>query len=144
MLRGCIGYAEADRSLGEVIVHCAEGASRRDPRFPPVQSHELAQLHIELSVLDGLEPVASFSDIEVGRHGLVVQQGGRRGLLLPQVATEWGWDREAFLSQTCVKAGLPGEAWRDGGAQVFRFEAEVFGEPERPAARLPERDDRRS
>jgi hypothetical protein len=92
-----------------------------------VSAVELAGLEIEVSLLGLLEPVASPDDIEVGRHGLLVERDRQRGLLLPQVATEWRWDRETFLAQTCHKAGLPRDAWKQG-AKVWRFEAEVFGE----------------
>jgi AmmeMemoRadiSam system protein A len=116
-LRGCIGHIEADRSLLRVVRECAVAACSADPRFPPVIAEELAGLEIEVSLLGPFEPVASPDEVEVGRHGL----------LLPQVATEWGWDRETFLAQTCHKAGLARDAWKQG-AKVWRFEAEVFGE----------------
>jgi hypothetical protein len=125
-LRGCIGHLEADEPLGRVIWDCAVSACSADPRFPPVTASELPQLEIELSLLGALEP-ASPADIIIGRHGLVVELGHRRGLLLPQVATEWQWDRETFLAQTCHKAGLPPDGWKRG-ALVWRFEAEVFGD----------------
>ena len=126
-LRGCIGYPDGDLPLGQVVVRCAAAAAERDPRFPPVRAIELPRLQIELSVLGPLEPVVDWQRVEVGRHGVVVQRGHRRGLLLPQVAIEWGWSTETFLAQTCVKAGLPPEAWRLG-AEIFRFEADVFAE----------------
>jgi AmmeMemoRadiSam system protein A len=126
-LRGCIGHIEADRSLLRVVRECAVAACSADPRFPPVIAEELAGLEIEVSLLGPFEPVASPDDVEIGRHGLLVEQNRQRGLLLPQVATEWGWDRETFLAQTCHKAGLPRDAWKQG-AKVWRFEAEVFGE----------------
>ena len=126
-LRGCIGHIEADEPLGRVIARGAVAAASADPRFPPVGASELPDLEIELSLLGPLEPVMTPDDIEVGRHGLVVELGWHRGLLLPQVAPEWGWDRETFLAQTCHKAGLPRDAWKQG-AKVWRFEAEVFGE----------------
>jgi AmmeMemoRadiSam system protein A len=128
-LRGCIGTLQCRRSLAEEIERVAVSAAREDPRFPPIQSSELHDLQIEVSVLGPLERIdpCDPATIEVGRHGLVVEQGSRRGLLLPQVATEWGWDRETFLSQTCAKAGLPPDAWRRGAA-VYRFDAIVFGE----------------
>ena len=126
-LRGCIGHIDADRSLLRVVRECAVAACSADPRFPPVSATELAGLEIEVSLLGPLEPVASPDDSEVGRHGLLVEQDGQRGLLLPQVATEWRWDRETFLAHTCHKAGLPRDAWKQG-AKLWRFEAEVFGE----------------
>lgn len=126
-LRGCIGHIEPQR-LGDVIGRCAAAAALEDPRFPPVSEPELSRIHIELSILGPLEPLTDPSQIEIGRHGLVIAARGRRGLLLPQVATEWGWTPVRFLEQTCVKAGLPADAWQQG-AQIFLFEAEIFDEP---------------
>lgn len=126
-LRGCIGHVEPDQPLGEVVPRCAIAAASEDPRFPPVTENELRRLVIELSLLGMLEPVCGAADVEISRHGLVVSQSGRRGLLLPQVAVEWGWNAEAFLAHTCHKAGLPRDAWKRG-AKVWRFEAEVFAE----------------
>lgn len=126
-LRGCIGHIEADEPLGRIVARCAVHACSADPRFPAVTVDELPHLEVELSLLGPLEPIGGLDDIEVGRHGLVIEHGWHRGLLLPQVAVEWGWDREAFLVQTCRKAGLPASAWRQG-AKLWRFEAEVFGE----------------
>lgn len=126
-LRGCIGHIEATQPLGAVVSRCAIAAATEDPRFPAVTASELEHLEIELSLLGPLEPVTSIEEIEIGRHGLVVEMGWHRGLLLPQVATEWRWDRQAFVGQTCRKAGLPPDAWKHG-AKLFKFEAEVFGE----------------
>ncbi len=126
-LRGCIGYPQADQPLGEVIARCAVSAASEDPRFPPLTLTELAAAVIEISVLGPVEPVADVKEIVVGRHGLILAQGYRKGLLLPQVATEHGWDRETFLAHTCLKAGLRRDAWISG-AQIFKFEAEVFAE----------------
>lgn len=128
-LRGCIGAPHPERPLARTIVECAAAAALRDPRFDPVSAAELRRIAIELSVLTPLRPVTGLGEIVVGRHGLVVAQGGRRGLLLPQVASARGWSREEFLAETCRKAGLPRGAWRTG-VQVFAFEAEIFGEPE--------------
>jgi AmmeMemoRadiSam system protein A len=126
-LRGCIGHIEANEPLGRVIARCAVAACSTDPRFPSVISSELVELELELSLLGPLEPIAGAEAIEIGTHGLVVEQGWRRGLLLPQVATEWKWDRETFLAHTCRTAGLPTDAWKKG-AKIWRFEAEVFAE----------------
>ena len=128
-LRGCIGTLEIASSVIEEVVVCARESATRDPRFPPLQPDEWAETAVEISVLGPLERIdpAEESAIVIGRHGLVIAHAGRRGLLLPQVATEWGWTREQFLRQTCRKAGLPDDAWRTG-ADVFRFEADVFGE----------------
>ena len=128
-LRGCIGYPSSDEPLGATIGECAVAAATGDPRFPPVTPSELAELDIEISVLTPIEPLTDPADFVIGRDGLVIDHQLRRGLLLPQVATEYGWDRETFLSQLCAKAGLPRDAWQRG-ARLFRFEAEVFGERE--------------
>jgi len=126
-LRGCIGHLSADRRLVDAVQDCARSAASADPRFTPIVAAELDQLDLELSLLGPLEPIGGPSDIEVGRHGLVVERDGRRGLLLPQVATEWNWNAETFLAHTCQKAGLPLGAWRHG-TKIWRFEAEVFGD----------------
>ena len=126
-LRGCIGHLGADEPLGRVVARCAVSAATSDRRFPAVNAAELVALHIELSILGALEPLADSDEIEIGRHGLVVEKGWHRGLLLPQVAVEWRWDRTTFLDQTCHKAGLPRDAWKEG-ATIWRFEAEVFAE----------------
>ena len=128
-LRGCIGTVQCRDALADEVARVAVSAAREDPRFPPVTPAELPHLHIEISILGPLEQIdpADPAAIVVGRDGLVVEQGWRRGLLLPQVATEWGWDRETFLAHTCRKAGLPLDAWRRG-AVVYRFGAEVFGD----------------
>jgi AmmeMemoRadiSam system protein A len=126
-LRGCIGHIEADMPLGQVVARCAVSAATSDPRFEPVTPEELAETDLEVSVLGPLTPVGSIDEIEIGRHGLVVESGWQRGLLLPQVATEWGWDRETFVAQTCHKAGLPSDAWQHG-ATLWKFDAEVFSE----------------
>lgn len=125
-LRGCIGFPYPIKPLAEAVQEAAIGAALQDPRFPPVRSEELPRLEIEISVLTqpkALDP----SKLKVGVHGLIVSRGGRSGLLLPQVAMEYGWNAETFLAQTCVKAGLPEDAWRKN-ADLFAFEAQVFGE----------------
>lgn len=128
-LRGCIGYPGARQPLDEVVSHCAIAAATEDPRFPSVEAGELPRLSIEISVLTPITPIADVAEIEVGRDGLVIEQAFRRGLLLPQVAGEYGWDRETFLAHTCLKAGLPSTAWKTG-AKISRFQAEVFSEDE--------------
>ena len=127
-LRGCIGYIEPRAPLIEAVADNAESAALRDPRFTPVTPEELPDISIEISALTPLEPVADVEEIEVGRHGLVLSRGPNRGLLLPQVPVEWGWDREEFLEHTCLKAGLPPEAWRHDDTELLCFEAEVFSE----------------
>jgi AmmeMemoRadiSam system protein A len=127
-LRGCIGQLDSDEPLVPALIDAAVAACSRDPRFPPVRADELPHLAIELSILGPLESVATLDDIEVGRHGLLVEQGRRRGLLLPQVAVEHRWSAAMFVSHTCRKAGLSDGAW-PGDAVLWRFEAEVFSEP---------------
>jgi AmmeMemoRadiSam system protein A len=126
-LRGCIGYPEGGFPLSEGIVQGAEAAATRDTRFEPVLPAELPSIRIEISVLTPLRRVRP-EDVRVGEDGLVVQREGRKGLLLPQVATEWGWDRETFLSQACRKAGLSKDAWKEPATELFCFQAEVFQE----------------
>lgn len=126
-LRGCIGHISGDEPLGTVVPRCAVAACSSDPRFPPVTPAELDEIDIEISLLGPLERIAGPQDIEIGRHGLVVDSGWQRGLLLPQVAAEWHWDAATFLAQTCHKAGLPRDAWTRG-AKLWRFDAEVFGD----------------
>lgn len=128
-LRGCLGTLACRRPLAEEVARLAASTSHEDPRFEPVRGWELPDLHFEVSVLGPLEPIDPHAPdaIVIGRHGLVVEQGARRGLLLPQVATEWKWNREQFLAHTCRKAGLPSDAWQRA-ATVYRFDAEVFGD----------------
>lgn len=126
-LRGCLGTLEADESLGDGLVRLAAEVSCQDPRFRPVSVDELNDVTIDLSLLTLPELISDPKTIIVGRDGLIVERGRRRGLLLPQVATEHQWDAETFLAQTCLKAKLPPDAWRTG-ARVLRFEAEVFGD----------------
>jgi len=125
-LRGCVGYPIAILPLYRTVIATAQAAAFDDPRFAPVSLVEAGELKISLSVMSPLKPILP-EDIEVGRHGLVVSLAGHRGLLLPQVATEHGWDRITFLEQTCRKAGLPATAWREG-AVIEAFTAEVFGD----------------
>lgn len=125
-LRGCIGHIIGDKPLFQTIAEMAQAAAFQDPRFPPVTAAEEAALAVEISILSPLEPCPDPELIEPGRHGLLVALGSRSGLLLPQVATEWGWDRPTFLAQTCAKAGLPASAWRDPQCEIYWFQAEVF------------------
>jgi AmmeMemoRadiSam system protein A len=126
-LQGCIGVIEANEPLGDAIVRCAASAALEDPRFAPMKPDQLAELSVEISLLSPLQLVAPES-IEIGRHGLLIRLGGQRGLLLPQVAIEHRLAREQFLEQTCRKAGLPPEAWRDPEARLFAFTCEVLSE----------------
>ena len=127
-LRGCIGYIQALKPLIDTVAEAAEKAALEDPRFMPVREDELDELKIEISVLSPLQKIRDTDGVEVGTHGLLVESGRCRGLLLPQVATDFGWDRETFLSQTCRKAGLPADAWKDRSTTISVFTAEVFGE----------------
>lgn len=126
-LRGCIGVVEAFEPLRESIARCAASAALHDPRFSPVGVEELSDLNLEISVLSTPEPIR-LENIEVGKHGLLVVQGVKRGLLLPQVAVEHKLSRERFLEETCRKAGLNTEAWREPETQIFGFTCEVFSE----------------
>jgi AmmeMemoRadiSam system protein A len=126
-LRGCIGSLNPPGPIFETVQECAASAATADPRFKPVTPSELEEIVIEISVLSPPEPLKDLNQIEVGVHGLIISQHGRRGLLLPQVATEHHWNREMFLSQTCRKAGLPLDAWQKG-AEVLVFTAFVFAE----------------
>ncbi len=127
-LRGCIGYTEAVRPLYETVSQCAIHAAVEDPRFNPVQAEELKLIDIEISVLTPLQKVESVDSIKIGRDGLLIRMGRRSGLLLPQVATELGWNRTQFLEHTCQKAGLQNDAYTRPEATLYRFQAEVFGE----------------
>ena len=127
-LRGCIGSIEAVVPLAQAVASSAVNAAFRDPRFYPVTREELPNLHIEISVMSPIVIVDDVDAIEVGRDGLIISRGGRAGLLLPQVAAEYGWDRDTFLRQTCIKAGLTPESWRLPDCRIEKFSAEVFGE----------------
>ncbi len=127
-LRGCIGYIEGVKPLYLTIADMAESAAFRDPRFPPVSADEVPDLEIEISVLTPLRPIDSLDEIQVGRDGILIRQGFYQGLLLPQVATEYGWGQERFLSETCHKAGLPSDCWRDPDTDILIFSADIFSE----------------
>lgn len=125
-LRGCVGTTAATRSLFDTVVEMARAAALRDPRFEPVQTDEVDDLEIEISILNPLERIHSIDDVEVGRDGLVVEGRGRRGLLLPQVASERDWTPATFAAMTCEKAGLPQDAYLGEDVALFRFSTEVF------------------
>lgn len=127
-LRGCVGFIEGIGTLFETIAEAAVSAACNDSRFPPVTISELASIHIEISVLTPLKSVISPSEIEVGTHGLFIRSGFRHGLLLPQVAMEHGWDRTTFLEQTCIKAGISKNAWRQDDCEIQSFSACIFGD----------------
>lgn len=126
-LRGCIGTFARDRPLYAIVRDMAAAAAFEDPRFPPVDGSEFASLELEISILSELRRTTAASVVP-GFHGLSIALGGQKGVFLPQVATEAGWDREALLEQTCLKAGLPANAWQNPAAEISVFTAEVFGE----------------
>ena len=126
-LQGCIGVMEPEESLGEAAVRCAVSAALEDPRFSPMKDRQLEEMSIEISLLSPFEPILPEA-IEIGRHGLLVVNHAQRGLLLPRVATEHGLTREQFIEETCRKAGLPREAWKDPETRIFGFTCEVFSD----------------
>ncbi|MCI0494351.1 AmmeMemoRadiSam system protein B [candidate division KSB1 bacterium] len=127
-LRGCIGYIQGIKPLEETIIEMAQAAAFRDPRFQPVTLDELDDLEIEISVLTPIQEISDVDEIVVGKHGLIIERGGYSGLLLPQVATDYGWDRDTFLEHTCQKAGLAPDAWKKSGTIIKVFSADVFHE----------------
>jgi AmmeMemoRadiSam system protein A len=127
-LRGCIGTFKPQGSLAETVARMAVSAAREDPRFLPLRRDEIADLAVAVSALSPPVRLDDRLAVKVGRHGLVVRKGWNRGALLPKVAVEHGWDAETFLARTCLKAGLPADAWREPDTDVEVFEAEEFGE----------------
>lgn len=127
-LRGCIGYIEAYKPLLETIQEMAVAAAFNDPRFPELTAEEYKNIEVEISILSPIEEVTDINEIVVGRDGLIVSKSVYRGLLLPQVATENGWDRDQFISYTCMKAGLPADTWKNEEIKIEKFSAEVFNE----------------
>jgi AmmeMemoRadiSam system protein A len=127
-LRGCIGYIKAFKPLGETVQEMAIAAAFHDPRFPSLKPEEIQNLTFEISVLSPLKRVKDINEIEVGKHGLYIIHGFYSGLLLPQVALEYGWDRETFLKETCYKAGLPPDTWMDEETEIYIFSADYFGD----------------
>jgi len=125
-LRGCIGYIEGRGPLHKTIEEMAEAAAFRDPRFTPVKEKELPELELEISVLTPLKKIKDVDEVQVGKHGIYIKKGWYSGLLLPQVATEYGWDRQAFLEHTCQKAGLPSNAWKEKDTEIYIFSADIF------------------
>lgn len=131
-LRGCMGTLDASRPLAETVSHAARTAALEDPRFPPVTPAEMADLTVEVSILSQPWPMSSIDELEVGKHGIVVQNGPHRGLFLPQVAVEHRLDKRTFLSRCCSeKAGLPPDAWEVAATEVQLFTADVFSEQSR-------------
>jgi len=139
-LRGCIGYPEPYFPLREALINAAKGATN-DPRFPRLREDELERIIVEVSLLTPPEPIKVrnpkdyLAKVKVGTHGLIVEQGGFKGLLLPQVPVEQGWDVETFLSHTCMKAGLFADAWLDPKTRIYSFTGDVFGE-EKPRGKV--------
>ena len=125
-LRGCIGYIEGQGPLHKTIERMAEAAAFKDPRFTPVKENELPELELEISVLTPLKRITDVNEIQVGKHGIYIVKGMWAGLLLPQVATEYGWDRQTFLEHTCQKAGLPSNAWKEKDTEIYIFSADIF------------------
>ena len=124
-LRGCIGSFVSDRPLYKLVQEMAISAATRDPRFYPMKPADLAEFAIEISVLSPLEKIASPEEIKVGTHGIYLEKNSCRGVLLPQVAIEYGWDKDTFLSQTCYKAGLKPDDWKEG-ADIYVFTAQII------------------
>lgn len=130
-LRGCIGFVVADKELYKVIYEAAQLAAAEDPRFPPVTESEVDGLSIEISVLSPPEPIDSYNEIEIGKHGLIVREGFASGLLLPQVPVEHNMDRDEYLTAICRKAGLPANRWREKQLELQAFTAHVFSEDDK-------------
>jgi AmmeMemoRadiSam system protein A len=127
-LRGCIGTCFPTQPLYRTVIEVTEASASRDYRVPPIGVNELREIHIAVSVLSPLEPVADPLSLEAGKHGLHLTNGELRGVLLPQVATEYGWGMETFLGQTCLKAGLSIDAWRRPETQIMSFTGLVIEE----------------
>jgi len=126
-LRGCIGVIEGNAALGQTLARCAADAALHDPRFSRLRPEEMDALEIEVSLLSLLEPIRP-EEVEIGKHGLLVERGPRKGLLLPQVAVEHRFNPEQFLAETCTKAGLPREAWKDPETKLYGFQCEIISE----------------
>ena len=140
-LRGCIGLISAKHALHKTVAEMAVSAAARDTRFKPVSLNEMEEIDLEISVLSPLRTISDVAAIEVGKHGLFIQRPPFQGLLLPQVATENNWDREAFLNHACLKAGLSSQSWKDKETIIQIFSAEVFDEKSMCTDSLPESTD---
>lgn len=127
-LRGCIGYIQGVKPIPETVKEVSASSAFQDPRFKPLSEKEYPYIDIEISVMSPIEDVVNIDDIVVGRDGLIISQGYKRGLLLPQVPVEQGWDRDTFLTHTCYKAGLSGDSWKKEGVKIEKFSAQVFSE----------------
>ena len=126
-LRGCIGNFVSDQPLFKLVQEMAVSAATRDPRFYPMKAPDLSEFELDISVLSPLERASSIEEIKVGTHGIYIVKGSYRGVLLPQVATDYGWNRDEFLRHTCIKAGLPEDAWKKE-CEIYIFSALVIGE----------------
>ena len=139
-LRGCIGYPEPIFPLKQALTMAAQGATR-DPRFPPLRADELEGIVVEVSILtppvllEANTPKDFVKKVKIGRDGLIAEHGAFKGLLLPQVPVEWGWDAEEFISETCMKAGLMPDSWLEKGIKLYSFQAEIFSE-DRPRGKV--------
>ena len=127
-LRGCIGNFQSELPLFKEVAQMAQASATKDPRFYPLKESDLDTFSLEISVLSPLNKIEEIDEVEIGRHGIYIEKSFYRGVLLPQVATEHGWDRTTFLKQTCIKAGLPTDAWQAEDAEIYIFSAQVFGE----------------
>jgi len=127
-LRGCIGNFQSELPLFREVAEIAAASATKDPRFYPLQEVDLESISLEISVLSPLQKIEDISEIEIGKHGIYLEKGFYRGVLLPQVAEEHDWDRETFLKQTCLKAGLPTDAWEAEDADIYIFSAQIFGD----------------
>jgi hypothetical protein len=127
-LRGCIGNFQSELPLFKEVAQMAQASAAKDPRFYPLKEQDLDNFTLEISVLSPLHKIENIEDIQVGKHGIYIEKSFYRGVLLPQVATEHNWDRPTFLKQTCIKAGLPTDAWEAEDADIYVFSAQVFGE----------------
>jgi len=127
-LRGCIGNFQSELPLFKEVAQMAQASAAKDPRFYPLKKEDLDNFNLQISVLSPLHKTENIEDIEVGKHGIYIEKSFYRGVLLPQVATEHNWDRQTFLKQTCIKAGLPTDAWKADDADIYVFSAQVFGE----------------
>jgi AmmeMemoRadiSam system protein A len=126
LLRGCIGNIRGRHPLYQTVAQMAEEAAFNDPRFPPLSKEELTDVDIEISALTPLRRIEDVEEITVGRDGIYIEKGFFSGLLLPQVATEHDWDRQTFLEQTCFKAGLHKDAWKEKDTKIYVFSADIF------------------
>ncbi len=127
-LRGCIGNFQSELPLFKEVAQMAQASATKDPRFYPLKEIDLDNFKLEISVLSPLQKIEDIEEIEVGKHGIYIEKSFYRGVLLPQVALEHNWDRLTFLQQTCLKAGLPTDAWKADDADIYVFSAQVFGE----------------